>query len=62
LSSTEEEAKKKCRFPFGVDDNLVLKKPIVDKPKLSSEINAPVLDVGKSKVKIFPQSKYQKQR
>jgi hypothetical protein len=51
LSSTEEKMKKKGGFSFGVGNNLDLKKPTIDKPKLSCEINVSVLDVDKAKLR-----------
>jgi hypothetical protein len=46
--------KKRFEFLFEVDNDLVINKTTFDKPKLSDELNTPVLDIDRKKVRTLP--------
>jgi hypothetical protein len=52
-SSSDE--KKKADFLFEVGDNLDIKKSSIDKPRLSYELNPPVLDTYRKSLRFFSQ-------
>jgi DNA polymerase III sliding clamp (beta) subunit (PCNA family) len=53
-TSTDEKKKKKDGISFEVSGNLDIKKLLIDKPKLSGEINVPILVLTKTKSRFYP--------
>jgi hypothetical protein len=47
--------RKKADFLFEARDNLDLKKSSIDKPRLSYELNPPVLDTYRKSLRFFSQ-------
>jgi hypothetical protein len=54
VSSIKDNIKKIAEFSFNADGNLDIKRPTIEKPNLSLELNAPVLETAKREIKILP--------